>query len=264
LPGGIAFTRAVSPNLSRCALTCLDRVPIDVDLAVRQHAAYEQALANAGFALIRLPELPAHPDGVFVEDTAILLDGHAVITRPREPSRASETESTAAALASHFDVLCLDDGHLDGGDVLRIGRTLYVGNSSRTDRNGFEALRQVADRLGWHVIEVPVRGCLHFKTAATYLGADASGTPVLLHNPAWVDGSVFMQVDRLEVDHEEPAASNVLHAGDQLIAPAGYPRTMQKLMARGFAPEQVDISELEKAEAGLTCMSLLCEPSPEA
>jgi dimethylargininase len=224
---------------------------------MQQHAAYEEALEKAGLAILRLPELPAHPDGVFVEDTALLLDGHAVITRPGAPSRSGETESTAAALSGHFEVLRLEDGHLDGGDVLRIDRTLYVGISSRTDRNGFDALGKVAGRLGWHVVAVSVRNCLHLKTAATFLGPDASGTPVLLFNPSWVDASVFSHVDMFEVDKDEPVAANVLRARDSLIAPAGNGRTIGRLRARGFTVQEVDISELEKAEAGVTCMSLI-------
>ena len=135
-----AFTRAVSPKLPDCALTHLDRTPIDVAKATAQHAAYEQALIDAGFEVIRLPELPDDPDAVFVEDTALLLDGHAVVTRPGIASRANETESTAAGLAGHFEVHRIASGHVDGGDVLRIGRTLYVGLSSRTDEEGIRAL----------------------------------------------------------------------------------------------------------------------------
>src|SRR3954447_4155491 len=121
-----AFTRAVSPRLPECALTHLDRTPIDVCRAIAQHAAYEQALADAGVEVIRLPELADDPDAVFVEDTALLLDGDAIITRPGIASRADETESTAAGLTDHFEVHRITSGHVDGGDVLRISRTLYV------------------------------------------------------------------------------------------------------------------------------------------
>ena len=249
----------MSPDLSSCALTHLDRVPIDCGLAAQQHAAYEQALARAGLTVLRLPELASHPDAVFVEDTALLLDEHAVITRPGADSRSGETETTAAALKAHFEILRLEAGHLDGGDVLRIGRRLYVGNSSRTDRNGFDALKEVGRRLGFEVVGVPLRKCLHLKTAATFAGADGGGTPVLLVNPAWVDLAIFSEVECLEVDKAEPAAANVLSVGDRLIVPAGNPRTTWKLEARGFRFEIVDISELEKAEAGVTCLSLISD-----
>src|SRR3954466_15468722 len=122
-----AFTRAVSPRLAGCQLTPPPRVPIDAAQAVQQHAAYEQALAQAGFEIVRLPELAEDPDAVFVEDTAILLGEHAIITRPGAASRAGETDSTAAGLTGHFELHRIASGFVDGGDVLRIGRTLYVG-----------------------------------------------------------------------------------------------------------------------------------------
>ena len=130
----IAFTRAVSPRLADCELTHLQRMPIDVAKADAQHSAYERALEQAGYDVVRLPVLPDHPDGVFVENTALILDGHAVILRPGAASRAAETSSTADGLAGHFDLHQVTDGHVDGGDVLRIGRMLYVGLSTPTMR----------------------------------------------------------------------------------------------------------------------------------
>ena len=128
----IAFTRAVSPRIAECALTHLDRTPIDVVRAVEQHAAYERALENAGYALHRLEPLNDDPDAVFVEDTAILLGEHAVITRPGTPSRRDEIDSTARGLQPFFTVHRLEAGNLDGGDVLKVGDILYVGQSNRT------------------------------------------------------------------------------------------------------------------------------------
>jgi dimethylargininase len=254
-----AFTRAVSPRLSECALTHLDRVPIDAGRAAAQHAAYERALADAGLQLIRLPDLPDDPDAVFVEDTALLLDGHAVITRPGIESRANETESTAAGLAGHFELHRLESGFVDGGDVLRIGRTLYVGRSTRTDAAGIAALAGVVRPLGYEVTEAQLRDCLHLKTGATFAGADASGAPVLIYSETSVDSSQFNGVVPMPVDEREPAAANCVRAGDRLILPAGNPRTADKLAARGFHVVEVDVSELQKAEAGVTCMSLIDE-----
>src|SRR3982751_1508790 len=165
-----AFTRAVSPRLCECELTHLERVPIDAAKAERQHAAYEQALTTAGAKVIRLPELPGHPDAVFVEDTALLLDGHAIVTRPGAASRAAESDSTAAGLAGHFELHRISSGFVDGGDVLRIGRTLYVGLSSRTNASGIEALQETVAPLGYHVVQAELRECLHLKTAATFVG----------------------------------------------------------------------------------------------
>jgi dimethylargininase len=252
-----AFTRALSPRIVDCALTHLERQPIDPERAAEQHSAYEQALASAGFDIIRLAELKDDPDAVFVEDTAILLGEHAVITRPGAPSRAGETDSTAAGLEPHFIIHRLAAGTLDGGDVLRIDRTLYVGLSSRTNVEGAEALHDVTAPLGFSVVAIKPSQCLHLKTAVTFAGTDAAGNPTILVNPDWVDPTLFADVEPLFVS--EPNAANCLRIGDRLILPAGNPRTAAELRSRGFNLVELDVSELQKAEAGVTCMSLIDE-----
>lgn len=254
-----AFTRAPSPRLSDCELTHLERVPIDPARAAAQHFAYERALERAGLQVIRLPELPHHPDGVFVEDTALVLGGHAIITRPGAASRAAETGSTEAGLAGHFAIHRISSGFVDGGDVLRIGATLYVGLSSRTDEDGIASLRQLAGCIGFTVIRAKLEGCLHLKTGATFAGEDAGGTPVLLYHPGSVDPSQFTGVEPMAVNPGEPAAANALRAGSFLILPAGNPLTAEQLRKRGFELIEVDVRELQKAEAGVTCMSLVSD-----
>ncbi len=147
-----AFTRAVSPRLPECQLTHLQRAPIDAARAAEQHAAYERALVDAGFEIVRLPELADDPDAVFVEDTALLLGEHAVITRPGAASRIGEIDSTAAGLSDVFEIHRIERGHVDGGDVLRIGQRLYVGLSTRTDADGIVKPRRAgcAARLRSH------------------------------------------------------------------------------------------------------------------
>jgi dimethylargininase len=252
-----AFTRAVSPRLAECQLTHLERVPIDADRAAAQHAAYEQALTDAGFEIVRLPELSDDPDAVFVEDTALLLDGHAVITRPGAASRAGETHSTAEGLRTHFQLHMIERGHVDGGDVLRIGRTLYVGLSTRTNAEGVSALAEIVRPLGFQVVEAQLRDCLHLKTGATFAGPDGSGTPVLLYHEPSVDPAQFAGVEAMAVDPNEAAAANCVRAGDRLILPAGNPRSAERLRNRGFDVLEVEVSELQKAESGVTCMSLI-------
>lgn len=252
-----AFTRAVSPRIAECQLTHLQRVPVDAGKAAAQHAGYEKALADAGFNIVRLPELADDPDAVFVEDTAILLYGHAIITRPGAASRIGETASTASGLSAHFELHHITRGFADGGDVMRIGKTLYVGLSTRTDAEGIAALRDLAERLGYAVVQAELRDCLHLKTGATFAGPDAAGNPLLLHNPRCVDPSQFGKTDPLAVHEDEPAAANCLRAGQRLILPAGNPRTAETLRARGLDVAEVDVSELQKAEAGVTCMSLV-------
>ena len=253
----IAFTRAVSPRLADCETTQEGRV--DVARAVEQHAAYEAALAAAGLDLRRLPPLDDFADGVFVEDNALLLGEHAVILRPGAASRADETESTAAGLRAFFTLHRLDGGHVDGGDLLRIGKTLYAGLSSRTDEAGLQALAALIAPLGYDVVPVPVAGGLHLKSAATFAGHDAAGTPILLHNPAWIAAGYFTGVEPLAVAPGEDFGGNVLRVGETLLTAADSPRTGEMLAARGFATVTLDISEMRKADAALTCMSLISE-----
>jgi len=254
-----AFTRAVSSRIAQCQLTHLERVPIDPAKAAAQHAAYEQALADSGFEIIRLPELPEDPDAVFVEDTALLLDGHAIITRPGAASRIGETPSTASGLDGHFHLHHVTRGFVDGGDVILINRTLYVGLSTRTDADGIQALRALVEPIGYSLVQAELRDCLHLKTGVTFAGLDGSGSPILLFNPRAVDASQFAGVEPLPVAEMEPAAANSLRARDRLILPAGNPRTASTLRDRGFKVVEVDVSELQKAEAGVTCMSLIDE-----
>ena len=249
----IAFTRAASPRLAECETTQEGRV--DVAQAVAQHAAYEQALAAAGLEVRRLPALDDFPDGMFVEDTALLLGEHAVVLRPGAASRAGETESTAEALAGHFTLHRLAAGHVDGGDVLRIGQMLYVGISTRTDLAGISALDALVAPLGYRVVPVPVAGGLHLKSAATCVNG------LLVHNPAWTVAAHFAGVEALPVAAGEAYGGNVLLAGETLLVAADSQRTGEALAARGFNVVALDISEMRKADAALTCMSLIGEAS---
>ena len=247
-----AFTRAVSPRLAECQLTHLERARINAEKAADQHGTYEQALRDAGFEIVRLPELREDPDAVFVEDTAILIDGHAVITRPGAASRAGETGSTAAGLSDHYELHRIERGFVDGGDVLRIGKRLYVGRSTRTDAAGIGALAELVRPLGYEVIRAQLRDCLHLKSGATCADAD-----VLLYNERCIDPAQFVGIEALAVAEDEPAAANCVRALDRIILPAGNPKTAAMLRDRGFTLVEVDVSELQKAESGVTCMSLI-------
>jgi dimethylargininase len=252
---GIAYTRALSPRLAECELTHLEPAPIDLARAEEEHRAYERALGEAGFHLVRLPPLADHPDGVFVEDTALILGRHAIVTRPGAASRADEAASTAEALAGAFSVHRLAGGTMDGGDVLRIGETLHVGRGGRTSDEGIVALAELAAPLGYEVKAVEASGCLHLKTAATFAGRDAGGTPILVYHPDWISPEPFAGVEPVAVT--EPAGANVLRAGARLFVSSQAPRTAELLERRGFDVALLDVTELHKAEAGLTCCSLL-------
>jgi len=243
----------VSPAIGRCELSYLGREPIDVALAERQHLAYERCLADLGCAVTSLPSEPALPDSVFVEDTAIVLDELAVVTRPGAVSRRPETASVAAALAPWRALLHLGPpGTLDGGDVLVVGRRIFVGRSLRSDEAGCGQLRDLLGPRGYAVVPVPVRGCLHLKSAVTALPGDR-----LLANRSWVDVTAFAGLGIIDVDPAEPHAANALRIGDSVVFPAAFERTRRRLEGAGIRVVTVDVSELARAEGAVTCCSLV-------
>lgn len=249
----IAITRGVSSSIDRCELTHLERVPIDPALARAQHAAYERCLADLGCRVVSLPADAGLPDSVFVEDVAIVLDELAVITRPGAPSRRPETLSIEQALSPYRTLRKIEaPGTLDGGDVLRIGRMLYVGVSSRSDRRGIDQLHACVRPHGYTVRAVPIRDCLHLKSAVTLVGPDT-----LLLNPQMVDPAEFSGMRHVEVSPDEPLAANALLVGDQLIYPDTFPATSDRLARAGIRLRPVTVTELAKAEGGVTCCSLL-------
>lgn len=253
-----AITRAPGPELARCELTHLPREPIDPALALAQHQAYRAALRDAGLRVVELPADPAHPDGVFVEDTAVVLDELAVLTRPTPASRRGEGAAVAAALAPFRSVATLPpDAFLEGGDVLRVGRTLFVGLSGRTGAAGVRGLAEVVRPFGYAVVPVRVTGCLHLKSAACALD---DGT--VLVNRAWVDSESFAGHRLVDVPAAEPFGANVLRLPGAVLVSAAYPATADLVRRLGYRVVTLDVSELHKAESGLTCMSLMFQELP--
>ncbi len=249
----IAITRQVSRSIVHCELTHLARVPINVDRARRQHQEYEEALKQLGLAVLSLPEEPALPDSVFVEDTALVLDECAVILRPGAASRRPETESIARVLYPYRKPFRIEEpGRVDGGDLLRIGRRIYLGLSSRSDTNAMEQLQDVLQPFGYELWPVSVTGCLHLKSAVTPVSQEA-----ILVNPAWVDPARFAGVKSIEVEPSESYAANALLIGETIIYPDSFPRTEARLRAAGIPIVTVAADELAKAEGGVTCCSLI-------
>ncbi len=249
----LALTRPASAAISRCELTHLDRQPIDVERARRQHVDYEVALRRCGVRVHRLPEAPDLADAVFVEDTAVVVDELAVVTRPGADSRRPEVDAVASALATWRPLARIEaPATLDGGDVLRVGRRVWVGRSSRSDALGVEQLAAVLAPHGYEVRVVDVRGCLHLKSAVT-----AVGDGLLLANPAWVDPTVFDGVEVIPVDPAEPMGANALWTGSRVIYAAAFPRTARRLESHGLELETVEVDELAKAEGAVTCCSIL-------
>jgi dimethylargininase len=249
----IALLREVSPSLAACELSFLTREPIDVERAREQHAHYAAELAALGCSIEWLAPLPENADGVFVEDTAVVLPEVAVITRPGVASRRNEVESVAASLAGHRPLRrIVAPGSLEGGDVVRIGRNLYVGASGRSNAAGIEQLRAALAPFSYRVAGVAMRDCLHLKSAVTFIPPD-----IVLVNPAWVDPNLFDARTMIEVADGEPFAANTLTVQGVTLMSAAFPRTEQRLREAGVTTRALDVSELQKAEAALTCMSLI-------
>jgi dimethylargininase len=248
-----AITHRVSPTLNHCNLTFLERGEIDVGKAMKQHLGYEQCLRDLGVEVIPVQADPRFPDNVFVEDPAIMLDEIAVICRMGAESRRFEADALADVVGL-FRKLCWirEPATIEGGDVVRIGKTLYAGISCRTNREGVDQLAELTAPSGYRVVPVNVHGCLHLKSACCSIG---DSTVVI--NRAWIDAAPF--ADYRMIDVAEEWAADVLRIGDTVLMPEGFPKTRERLEQLGFHTLGIDVSELQKAEAGVTCMSLIFE-----
>jgi dimethylargininase len=250
--GLVALTRPLSPAILNCELTYMRRSWIDYDLAARQHLDYVGGLQRLGIDVVTLPPEPEMPDAVFVEDTALVLDEIAVISSPCA-SRKQELGSMRQVLEKYREITVVPaSAKFEGGDVVGNGRRLFVGCSTRTNTDGFESLQSIVQFYGYELVPVEVRGCLHLSTAASYLGDDT-----FLINPQWMDRSPLSRYRLIEVPDHEPWAANVLSLGGSILVPATFPCTCQLLERLGYSVFPVDVSELLKAEAGVTCMTLI-------
>jgi dimethylargininase len=251
----IAITRGVSSGMARCELAHLERETIDIATARSQHLRYEQALRDLGCRIETQPSAADLPDSVFVEDTAVVLDEIAVIARPGAESRRRETDVIRTALRPYRTLEELESpATLDGGDVLCVGRTVFVGVSRRTNRTGFDRIRALLEPRGYEVREVPVTRCLHLKSAVTRIGERK-----LLVNSTWLDSEYLRGYELVPVDPDEPFGANALLIGNTVICSSLYPRTRDRLVKDGVRIVELDVSELAKAEGGVTCCSIVFE-----
>ena len=249
----VAITRHVSPRFNECELTHIDRAPIDLDIARAQHQEYVHALANLGCRIIELDEELDLPDSVFVEDTAFILDEIAVITRPGADSRRPEVDSIIQVLAPYLPLVHVSEpATVDGGDVLVLGKSIYVGLSTRSNQAALDQLQHALDHYGYKVTGVELHDCLHLKTAITKVDDQT-----VLINPNRVDTNHFKPLDWIEVDPAEPLAANCLPINGKIIYPTTFPKTRAKLEARGYQIREVPVDELAKAEGAVTCCSLI-------
>jgi len=248
-----AITRAVSPAIGRCELTYLDRQPIDFARAVEQHRQYQQCLAALGARIVSLPADPDHPDLMFVEDPAVVLDEVAVITRMGAESRRGEAASLARAIEPYRPLIWMrEPATLEGGDVMRMGGRLFVGISPRTNAAGIEQFADLVRPFGYVVQPVRLRGCMHLKS-----GCSALNDRTILVNREWIDTLAFEGHDLIDVAANEPNAANVLRVGETIVMAECFPETRRRVEDLGYSVVRLDISELQKAESALTCSSLL-------
>ena len=248
-----AITRSVSSSINQCELTNLARILIDVERAATQHKQYEETLKSLGVKVLSLPAEPDLPDAVFVEDVAVVVDECALLTRPGADSRRPEVQSVARALAPYRSLFTIQaPGIVDGGDVLKVDKTIYVGLSSRSNQSAIDQMQTFLAPFGYFVRGVQVSGCLHLKSAVTQVAADT-----LLVNPAWVEPNSFPGMKFIEVDPSEEYAANALMVAETVIYQPAFPKTHLRLEEAGIHPLLVDQSELGKAEGALTCCSLI-------
>ncbi|MBI5352409.1 MAG: dimethylargininase [Chloroflexi bacterium] len=249
----LAITREVSSRFNECELTHIERTPINLEVARAQHREYVSALVKVGCEVIELPEEKDLPDSVFVEDIAFILDEVAVITRPGADSRKPETDSIIRALTPHRTLIHVTaPATVDGGDVLVLGKNIYVGLSTRSNSAAIEQMQNLLSKYGYNVIGAEMTDCLHLKTAVTHVD-----DKTLLINKNWVSPSYFAEYDLIEVDPSEPFAANCLPVNGQIIYPTSFPKTRTKLEARGYKIQAVTVDELAKAEGAVTCCSLI-------
>ena len=241
-----AIVREVSARFAECEVSFQERTPIDVALARRQHAEYCAALTELGAHVVTLPALDEYPDCVFVEDPIVVLDEVAIVTRMGAESRRGESESLASAVARYRELLVIEGpGTLEGGDVMRIGKTLYVGISKRTNVAGLQQLARLVAPFGYWVTPVEVRGCLHLKSACCYVGHDT-----VLARREWIDTDGFCGLRFVDV-----ADPNVLVVGDGVVVSGDEAGSAVERV--GLRARRVEISEFVKADAGVTCMSVM-------
>lgn len=251
----IAITRKISRRFNECEITHIERTPIDVNIARQQHDVYVHLLAGLGCQVIELEEEPDLPDSVFVEDTAFILPEVAVITRPGADSRKPEIEIIIPALASYRPLVHVSaPASVDGGDVLVVGKRIYIGMSTRSNPASVQQLHQLLVPYGYTVTGVQMTDCLHLKTAVTRVDDDT-----LLINRNWVDVSYFPGFELIDVDASEPFAANCLPVCGSIIYPMTFPKTSKRLEKKGYRIAAVDLSELAKAEGAVTCCSLIVE-----
>ena len=252
-----ALVRRPSPRLAEGLLTHLDRAPVDPGLAISQWEGYVAALAGEDWEIVEVPAAGDCPDSAFVEDTVVVYDDLAVISRPGAVERRAETAGTEQTLAGlGYRIARIEEpGTLDGGDVLKHGGKVWVGLGGRTNQAGLDQLADLLAPLGAEVVGVPVSRVLHLKSAVTALpdGTVIGFEPLVDDVAAW---------DRFQPVPEEPGSHVVLLGGEAVLMSSAAPESRALFEERGLRVVAVDISEFEKLEGCVTCLSVRLRHTP--
>jgi dimethylargininase len=251
----VALVRRPSSRMAEGIVTFGERAPVDAALAAKQHDAYVAALAGAGWAIHEVEPADDLPDSAFVEDTVVVAGDLAVLARPGAPERRREVAGTEEAVRDlGLELARIEEpGMLDGGDVLAVGRTLYVGRGGRTNDEGIRQLAALAGPRGYEVVTVPLRGVLHLKSAVTAL---PDGTVIAADSSLLETGPL----PPLQLVPEEAGSHVVPLGGDTVLMAASAPRSAELFAERGHKVIAVDIGEFEKMEGCVTCLSVLVDP----
>lgn len=246
------ITHLPSSSLEQCELTFVNSEPIDIKKAQKEHESYREMLKSCGANVIVKDDNIDLPDSVFVEDPIIVFDEVAVLTSMGVESRRKESSSMEKIFAKYREIKRIElPSKIEGGDVLKIGKRIFVGKSARTNAQGIRDLREILTPYGYEVIAVKVAGCLHLKTGCTALDEDT-----ILINPDWVDSKVFAGFRQIVVPKEEPFGANILKINDTICMNEAFAKTIEVVKSLGYEIKSTDITEFVKAEAGLTCMSV--------
>jgi dimethylargininase len=256
----VAVTNVPSPLLYLGVRTFADEAAVDYAIALRQHEQYRDTLRRCGCRVVSLEVNRQHPDSVFVEDSALVLDEVAIMMSPGAESRRDEPRALEATLRDYRNVVRVErPATIDGGDIVRNGRQLYAGLSQRTNAAGVAALAALSTEFGYEVATIPVHGCLHLKSACSALPDGR-----FLVNAGWIDVTPLPADRLLHVPESEQWAGDVLVIGERIVVSDAFPETIQLLEHEGWEVLPVALSEFAKVEGGVTCLSLVFEEQPKA
>jgi dimethylargininase len=248
---GYALTRKPGRNVFR-GLTTANLGPPNYAIIIKQHASYVEALKTIGVTVIELDPQPDYPDAHFVEDTAVVMPEVAVIARPGAAARQGEEESIADVLREYREIEFIQNpGTLDGGDVLMIDNHFFIGISERTNPEGAEQLGGILEKFGKTWAFIKVGAGLHFKSSVNYVGKNS-----ILVTRDFANHEALNGYDKIAVDREEEYSANTLWINDHLLMPKGFPKTRIKLKSLGLPIIELDVSEMQKMDGGLTCLSI--------